>query len=116
MLPRHLLKRRFRLPPPNNLTKLIQKRCLATSTSVVKPSAYGQPLFQSHPHLVHPNELTPGIPAEEYETRRRKLMESLPDHSIVVSVAAPVKYMSGRTLYLSVILALVLTQKQIFCT
>jgi intermediate cleaving peptidase 55 len=42
-------------------------------------------------------QLTPGIPAEEYEGRRKTLMDSLPENSIVVSVAAPVKYMSGRT-------------------
>lgn len=46
--------------------------------------------------LVQPNETTPGIPAEDYELRRRKLMESLPDNSLVVSIAGQVKYMSGR--------------------
>ncbi|KAG1875383.1 peptidase M24 [Suillus subalutaceus] len=61
-----------------------------------KPSHYGQPLFQSHPHLLRPNELTPGIPSEEYERRRKELMDSLPSNSVVVLIAAPVKYMSGR--------------------
>ncbi|KAH7912445.1 peptidase M24 [Hygrophoropsis aurantiaca] len=60
-----------------------------------KPSNYGQPLFPSHPHLLKPNELTPGIPAEEYERRRKELMDSLPANSVVVSVAAPIKYMSA---------------------
>ncbi|KIM84024.1 hypothetical protein PILCRDRAFT_819055 [Piloderma croceum F 1598] len=64
-----------------------------------KPSIYGQPIFQSHPHLVKPNELTAGIPSEEYERRRRALMDSLPDDSIVVSVAAPIKYMSNNIFY-----------------
>ena len=45
--------------------------------------------------LVEKDDLTPGIPASEYDQRRRNLMESLPDKSIVVSVAAPTKYMSG---------------------
>ena len=45
--------------------------------------------------LVKKNDLTPGIPASEYDQRRRNLMKSLPDKSIVVSVAAPTKYMSG---------------------
>lgn len=44
---------------------------------------------------VHPRDLTPGIPAEDYERRRRTLMDSLPDNSIVVCVAAPIKYMSA---------------------
>ncbi|KAL0949091.1 hypothetical protein HGRIS_009182 [Hohenbuehelia grisea] len=61
----------------------------------VKPTTYGQPLSQSHPLLVKSNETTPGIPSAEYESRRRKLMDSLPDGSLVVSVAAPVRYMSA---------------------
>jgi hypothetical protein len=43
---------------------------------------------------VKQNELTPGIPSEEYERRRSRLMESLPDNSIAVSVSAPIQYMS----------------------
>ncbi len=89
-------------------------RAYATEAQISKPSSYGQPLFPSHPHLgglrvidggfrtssydhqtVKRDELTPGIPATEYERRRRELMDSLPDGSMVVSVAAPVKYMSG---------------------
>ncbi|KIJ70630.1 hypothetical protein HYDPIDRAFT_78192 [Hydnomerulius pinastri MD-312] len=73
-------------------------RTFATEASIdneLKPSNYGQPLFQSHPHLLRPHELTPGIPGEEYERRRKELMDSLPSNSIVVSVAAPIKYMSG---------------------
>ncbi|EIN10128.1 hypothetical protein PUNSTDRAFT_64678 [Punctularia strigosozonata HHB-11173 SS5] len=68
----------------------------AESHEVLKPSEYGQPVWQSHPHLIRPKETTPGVPAEEYERRRRELMERLPDNSVVVSVSAPVKYMSGR--------------------
>ena len=60
-----------------------------------KPTKYGQPLYQSHPHLVQPGELTPGIPQKEYERRRKALMDSLPDNSVVVCAAAPIKYMSG---------------------
>lgn len=44
---------------------------------------------------VGPNDLTPGIPSEEYERRRRLLMETLPDNCIAVSVSAPIKFMSG---------------------
>jgi len=79
-----------------------------------KPSQYGQPLHDSHPHLCmllshHRNahvhllcaldssakDLTPGISAEEYDARRRNLVNSLPDNSVVVAVAAPIKYMSA---------------------
>lgn len=82
-----------------------------------KPTPFGQPLFPSHPHLsksinnrctchsgqlsyasslVQPGEVTPGISADEYERRRKALMERLPADSIVVSVAGQIKYMSGR--------------------
>lgn len=56
---------------------------------------YGQPLHQSHPHLVARGELTPGIQAAQYEQRRAELMDALPDDSLVVSIAAPIKYVSN---------------------
>ena len=100
--------------------RVLYSRAFATeadSTHDLKPSIYGQPLFPSHPHLrehcchytkmidsdnplkVRPHELTPGIPLEEYELRRKELMDSLPSDSVVISVAAPVKYMSGSASY-----------------
>ncbi|KAI9069540.1 hypothetical protein FKP32DRAFT_1671270 [Trametes sanguinea] len=79
-------------------------RCYATPVTVngftqLKPTPFGQPLPPSHPHLLKANETTPGIPQEEYERRRRELMESLPDGSLVVCVAGQVKYMSGQIFY-----------------
>ncbi|KAJ3928745.1 MAG: peptidase M24 [Lentinula lateritia] len=69
------------------------------SNASLKPSPYGQPLFQSHSHLIKPDELTPGIHAQEYEDRRRSLMNRLPDNSLVVSLAGTIKYMSGSAFY-----------------
>ncbi|KZT13168.1 uncharacterized protein LAESUDRAFT_690390 [Laetiporus sulphureus 93-53] len=69
---------------------------LALANAAVKPSKFGQPLHPSHPHLLKEGEITPGITAVEYEHRRRSLMESLPDGSLVLSFAGDVKYMSGR--------------------
>jgi len=40
-------------------------------------------------------EVTPGIPASEYERRRKQLVDGLPDGSLVVCVAGQVKYMSA---------------------
>ncbi|GJE84829.1 peptidase M24 [Phanerochaete sordida] len=65
----------------------------------LKPTKFGQPLFASHPHLMNPNETTPGIPADEYERRRKALMDELPDGSVVVVVSGQVKYMSGQIFY-----------------
>ncbi|KAF5364376.1 hypothetical protein D9756_000893 [Leucocoprinus leucothites] len=75
-----------------NSFKHASRRTLVT---VTKPGAYGQPLPHSHPHLLRQHDLTPGIQPEEYEQRRRKLMSSLPENSLVVSVAAPIKLMSN---------------------
>lgn len=95
---------------------LLKGRNYATEviSAFTKPSAFGQPLYPSHPHLrmfffayvllaalilnvhiVQRDEVTPGIALNEYKKRRSRLMQALPDSSMVVSVAAPVKYMSG---------------------
>ncbi|KAJ7163843.1 peptidase M24 [Mycena crocata] len=71
----------------------------AANADISKPSSFGQPLFQSHPHLVRSTELTPGFTSQEYETRRSNLMDSLPESSIVVIRAGDVKYMSGQIFY-----------------
>lgn len=90
---------------------------------------YGQPLPHSHPHLfprrgvlgsedatlrlgepitelydegigiVATEQLTPGIPASEYHDRRRRLMNRLPDNSVVVAMSGRVKSMSGNIFY-----------------
>jgi intermediate cleaving peptidase 55 len=83
--------------------------------AAAKPSLCGQPLPHSHPHLLQSGDLTPGIPADDYERRRRALMDALPDNSMVVSVAAPIKYMSG-SVYLSYFPpSFLLTSEQIYC-
>ncbi|PAV20579.1 peptidase M24 [Pyrrhoderma noxium] len=64
-----------------------------------KPSPFGQPFFPSHPDLVKQNEVTPGIALSEYKSRRRRLIDSLPESSIVISTAGTVKYMSGEIFY-----------------
>ncbi|KAE8192884.1 hypothetical protein CF328_g5217 [Tilletia controversa] len=45
------------------------------------------------------DELTPGITAAEYETRRRRLMERLPEGSVVVAMSGRAKSMSGNIFY-----------------
>ncbi|KAF8489349.1 peptidase M24 [Russula emetica] len=64
-----------------------------------KPSTFGQPTSKSHPYLVKQGEVTPGIPAWEYERRRKQLVDGLPDGSLVVCVAGHVKYMSAAIFY-----------------
>ncbi|PWN48281.1 hypothetical protein IE53DRAFT_364035 [Violaceomyces palustris] len=45
------------------------------------------------------DELTPGIPKSEYEQRRRKLMERLPESSVVVVLSGRMKSMSANIFY-----------------
>lgn len=60
------------------------RQYITASPTVTKPPMYGQPLAKTHAHLIAPEELTPGIPKVEYEERRKNLMDSLPQGSLVV--------------------------------
>ncbi|ORX34207.1 putative X-Pro aminopeptidase [Kockovaella imperatae] len=71
----------------------------STSLSASKPPKHGQPLRSTHPHLIREGELTPGITAQEYEDRRRKLMKALPEGSVVICMAGTVRLMSQSIFY-----------------
>ncbi|GAA6012092.1 hypothetical protein JCM10207_005125 [Rhodosporidiobolus poonsookiae] len=60
---------------------------------------YGQPLPSTHPHLLAPGELTPGISAAEYADRRRRLMDGLEDGAMVVVAGGKTLYMSQNIFY-----------------
>lgn len=60
---------------------------------------FGQPLHETHPHLIAPGDLTPGIPALEYHYRRAALAEKLPKNSIAILAANELKYKSGAVFY-----------------
>jgi intermediate cleaving peptidase 55 len=76
---------------------------------------FGQPLFETHPHLLRPGEsmrgpsinpsqdvilmrvVTPGIKAIEYYQRRQKLAELLPQNSVAILAAGDVRYRPGSS-------------------
>ncbi|KAI0408335.1 peptidase M24, structural domain-containing protein [Xylaria palmicola] len=60
---------------------------------------FGQPVHETHPHLLKPGELTPGITAQEYHERRSALCALLPADSAVVLRSADVKYRSGAVFH-----------------
>ncbi|KAF2737035.1 hypothetical protein EJ04DRAFT_461867 [Polyplosphaeria fusca] len=60
---------------------------------------FGQPLYETHPHLIRPGRLTPGITSQEYYSRRRKLAKALPPNSIAILAASDIKYRSGAVFY-----------------
>jgi hypothetical protein len=62
------------------------------------------------------HEVTPGIPREEYQRRRRELIDKLPEGSIAVLVSAPTKYMSGSASYCLLLAQEALTEcPQTYC-
>ncbi|XP_043204679.1 xaa-Pro aminopeptidase 3-like [Amphibalanus amphitrite] len=82
-------------------------RCLSHQTSVKSASplqtSYGQPFNCTHPHLMKEGEVTPGLTADEFADRRRRLMELLarqapqqqpPQHQVVIVPAARVSHLS----------------------
>lgn len=61
--------------------------------------SFGQPVHETHPHLLKAGEITPGISAQEYSDRRAKLAASLPDGGIAILSAADIKYRSGSVFH-----------------
>ncbi|XP_044483040.1 intermediate cleaving peptidase 55, mitochondrial isoform X3 [Mangifera indica] len=59
----------------------------------------GQPTPASHPQLMKEGEITPGITAEEYIFRRKRLLELLPEGSVAILAAAPEKMMTDVVPY-----------------
>lgn len=90
-------------------------RALTTAARPASLPPCGQPLPHTHPHLfpvdfrkgtdpsvggqVAMEHLTPGIPATEYEQRRKMLMDRLPEKSAVVLMGGRTKYMSRNIFY-----------------
>ncbi|KZV79651.1 Creatinase/aminopeptidase [Exidia glandulosa HHB12029] len=74
-------------------------RRAARSYATLKPAPFGQPRLESHPHLLKEGEMTGGIQSAEYAARRARLVDALPDDSIVVAAAAPIKYMTENIFY-----------------
>ena len=60
---------------------------------------FGQPLHETHPHLIASGDLTPGISALEYHHRRAALASKLPKNSIAILASNDLKYRSGAVFY-----------------
>ncbi|KAL3695325.1 hypothetical protein R1sor_009401 [Riccia sorocarpa] len=59
----------------------------------------GQPTHDTHPELLAPGEIMPGISADEFALRRQKLAESVPPGSLVILGAATIKQMTDAVPY-----------------
>ncbi|KAL2755909.1 hypothetical protein ACRALDRAFT_2042160 [Sodiomyces alcalophilus JCM 7366] len=60
---------------------------------------FGQPVHETHPHILKPGEITPGITAQEYWDRRASLAQRLPEGAVAILTAADVKYRSGAVFH-----------------
>ncbi|KAL7770331.1 hypothetical protein CFE70_000264 [Pyrenophora teres f. teres 0-1] len=73
-----------------------------TYAEIAVPAAelrFGQPLHETHPHLLKAGEVTPGITALEYHQRRAALAKELPPNSAAILAANDLKYASGAVFY-----------------
>lgn len=105
---------RFRwLPSPRGIAP--PRRQFATEVSAAELQ-FGQPVHETHPHILRPGEcmrnsimssmntadwklVTPGITAQEYAQRRSRLANRLPKNAIAVLAAAEVKYKAPGIFY-----------------
>ncbi|KAJ5594934.1 uncharacterized protein N7459_001142 [Penicillium hispanicum] len=80
-------------PSPQCLVRnrISLRRSYASSVAAAE-FKFGQPLHETHPHLLSPGELTPGITALEYAHRRSRLANKLPKGAVAVLAASEVKY------------------------
>ncbi|KAH7151820.1 peptidase M24, structural domain-containing protein [Dactylonectria estremocensis] len=60
---------------------------------------FGQPVYETHPHILQPGELTPGISAQEYADRRAALADLMTEGSVAVLHAASLQYKSGAVFH-----------------
>ncbi|KAL8743582.1 MAG: hypothetical protein Q9190_004076, partial [Brigantiaea leucoxantha] len=102
-LQRRLVQRPCPLHSSTTRRALYGKRHSFTNRSYASVAAadlqFGQPVHETHPHLLKPGELTPGIAALEYAQRRTKLAAKLPKNAVAILTAADVKYRSGAVFY-----------------
>lgn len=70
-----------------------------SSTVSAADLSFGQPVHETHPHLLAPGELTPGISAQEYADRRTRLAAKLPDKAIAIVAASDTVFRSGSVFY-----------------
>ena len=57
--------------------------------------AAGQPLPSTHPHLLSPGELAPGVTADDVAARRDALAARLPAGGVALLPAAPRTFVAG---------------------
>lgn len=70
----------------------------AAAATAGKALVAGQPTPATHPELLRPGELQPGVAAAEFAARRAQLAALLPPGGLAVLPASPLVYMAGELL------------------
>lgn len=73
------------------LRRMAQRAC----DRMVRRVVAGQPVHDTHPHLLAEGELLPGITRAEFAQRRTALAESLPRNSVALLPGAQPQYVTG---------------------
>ncbi|KAJ4392931.1 aminopeptidase [Gnomoniopsis smithogilvyi] len=60
---------------------------------------FGQPVHETHPHILAPGELTPSITAQEYHDRRTALASSLPTNALAILPSSSIQWRSGAVFH-----------------
>lgn len=79
----------------NCLGGLLSIHTASGGTPSPRAQLAGQPTHYSHPHVLGPDELAPGIHVNEFRTRRRNLARLMPAGSIAIIPAASTAYVTG---------------------
>ncbi|KAF8477401.1 peptidase M24, structural domain-containing protein [Kalaharituber pfeilii] len=92
-----------RRQPPMSVQRL-RRGCASSAAPEPLPAhaselRFGQPIYETHPHLVGPGDLTRNISAHEYHARRASLSRRLPPSSVAVFTSSTIKYRSGPVFY-----------------
>ncbi|GAK66642.1 peptidase M24 [Moesziomyces antarcticus] len=95
-------QRTYGQPLPHSHPHLFPRRgVLGSEDALLRPgdALPHDDMYDAGAGIVATEQLTPGIPKSEYEERRKKLMDRLPDNSVVVAMSGRVKSMSGNIFY-----------------
>ncbi|KAL6771209.1 ICP55 [Auxenochlorella protothecoides x Auxenochlorella symbiontica] len=77
------------------LRRAVSRVVPSVQASSALPTLVGQPTHESHPELLAPGELAPGIQASEFAARRASLAARMPLGSCALVPATAVAYMTG---------------------
>lgn len=77
------------------LRRLAQRASDRAARHVVGRLVAGQPVHETHPHLLGQDELLPGLSRDEFAQRRRALAQAMPRNSIAVLPGAPPQFVTG---------------------